>query len=331
MSQKIFITGGSGCIGHHIVEDLLKNPELELHLLCRDQARFKVPGIQTHPNVTFHAGSMETIETLKPVLQEMDHLIHIATEWGDYEHTVHINVNKTLDMLNSLNSKKIQRIMYFSTASILGNSTSTTKAAETEGTPYVRSKYRAYQSICKHPLRDKVVSIFPTTVWGATKNYPKSHLSEGIPTGLNYVNVLKWFYFDAAFHLMHAKDISKVCIGAMLTDDTSLFKQFAKTPNLHQGIVVGQPVITERQAVKVFCQVLRKKQWFQIKIPHWFIFLLLKIFRIQLAPWDRYCINNPFFSYTCIRPEDLRLTSSYPNLESVVKEALVASETPTTK
>ena len=39
--EKVFITGGSGCVGHYVIDQLLENPKLELHLMVRDPERLQ--------------------------------------------------------------------------------------------------------------------------------------------------------------------------------------------------------------------------------------------------------------------------------------------------
>ena len=103
MKQKIFITGGTGCIGHYVIEEALTTfHEAELHLLCRDSTRLR-KDLKDHPSIHCHKGSMETIEDLKPILQTMEALIHIATPWGDEEETVNINVNQAIMIFIKLN------------------------------------------------------------------------------------------------------------------------------------------------------------------------------------------------------------------------------------
>ena len=156
-----------------------KWPDAHLFLMSRDPSRFKFNTDQD--NITLVSGSMDKIEALKDVLFDMDYLIHIATEWGDYEHTITINVDKTYEMMGYLNPERIQRVLYFSTASILGEGNVPVEVAGTSGTPYVRSKYLAYHKLKTHPLTKKIITIFPTMVFGGTKDTPKSHINEGIP------------------------------------------------------------------------------------------------------------------------------------------------------
>jgi len=303
--MNIFITGGSGCIGHYVVEALLADyPEAQLHLLCRDRKRFRLD--VERPNITLHEGSMNTIGALSDVLYQMDYLVHIATEWGDADMTLHINIDQTKALFGCLDPERCQRIVYFSTASILGRDNRPIAAAGELGTPYIRSKYLAYEALRKLPLAEKMVTVFPTSVFGGDETHPYSHLSSGIPNSLSYLKILRWIYFDAGFHFMHGRDIAAVT-SALLGGD-----------GVPKDVVFGHPSLTEREALQCLCKVFRKPAIFQVKIPRRFIFFLTKLFRIKLTSWDRYCINNPHFLHTTTRPEDLGKTSRYPTLESIL-------------
>ncbi|MDA1354419.1 MAG: NAD(P)-dependent oxidoreductase [bacterium] len=306
-TPNIFITGGSGCIGHYVVDEVQKKwPNAHLFLMSRDPSRFKLD--TNKKTITLVKGSMDKIEELKDVLKDMDYMIHIATEWGDYEHTVTINVDKTYEMLGYLDPKRIKRILYFSTASILGQDNQPVPVAGTDGTPYVRSKYLAYEKLKTHPLKSHIITLFPTLVFGGTKNTPKSHLNEGIPESKKYLKLLRWIWVDSAFHFMHGRDIALVT--AALLDQ----------PNTKADYVLGNTPYTERRACRILCKRFKMPIYFQIKVPTWFIFALIKLLRIQLSNWDRHCISNPQFVYTTVTPSSFGLSNQYPQLEDVLKE-----------
>jgi nucleoside-diphosphate-sugar epimerase len=305
-SPNIFITGGSGCIGHYVIEEVSKKwPKANLFLMCRDKSRFKID--TDKETITLVEGSMDKIEALKDTLAKMDFLIHIATEWGDYEHTVTINVDKTQKMLGYLDANRIQRILYFSTASILGPGNTVIDEAGTEGTPYVRSKYLAYKALESHPLKNKIITLFPTAVFGGDSSHPYSHITEGLPNSKKYLKLLRWIYVDATFHFLHGKDIALV---------TAALLDFA---NPKPNYVLGNTQYSERRACRILCKHFRIPIYFQLEVPTWFIFGLIKLLKIKLSAWDRYCITHPHFLYTTVNPSAFGLQPVYPQLEDVIK------------
>ena len=116
--KKIFITGASGCVGHYVLDQYKERHDVELHLLLRDPKKLDAYLID-FSNVVIHQGCMDEIEQLKNVISEMNAIIHIATVWGGGEAATVINRDKTHELFE-FTTEKCERIVYFSTASILG-------------------------------------------------------------------------------------------------------------------------------------------------------------------------------------------------------------------
>ena len=82
MDTNIFITGGTGCIGHYALMALKRSfPDAHLHVMARDITRFKMD-IPKWPKVTIHTGSMDDIDRCKDILKTVADVVHIATVWG---------------------------------------------------------------------------------------------------------------------------------------------------------------------------------------------------------------------------------------------------------
>ena len=308
--KKIFITGGTGCIGHYIVEEALRSfPHSELHLLCRDKTRLRAD-LEKKEAVHCHIGSMETINDLSDILAQMDALIHIATPWGDEEKTVDINVTQAISLLNNLDPNRIQKIIFFSSASILKPGNQLSDEANQYGTPYIRSKYLIYQETKKHPLSKKIITVFPTLVFGGDDTHPYSHISEGLQHASSYISYLRFLNFSLKFHFCHGADIASVTCGLLDGQQT-------------QGdFVIGGDVMTAKQTIQLLAKSLKKRLYFQLYIPTSIIFLITKILRLQLHPWDKHCIKNPIFEYTTTTPKSLNRKYHYPSFEAIVKPYL---------
>ena len=85
--QRLFITGGTGFFGMWLLETFLwANQKLDLGaevlVLSRDPAAFlrKMPHLAGHPDLGFHAGSMDRFAF---PAGEFSHIIHAATESHD--------------------------------------------------------------------------------------------------------------------------------------------------------------------------------------------------------------------------------------------------------
>jgi nucleoside-diphosphate-sugar epimerase len=303
--QSVFITGSSGCVGHYVVEECLKRPDLELYLLVRDPAKLL---FKMDPRIHILQGDLESIHLHKDVLNTMDLMIHLATAWGDSEEATRLNRDKTLEMLSYCDPNRLQKIVYFSTASILGPNNQVIPEAETFGTGYVRSKYRAYHALRNSTWSDKIVTVFPTLVFGGDETHPYSHISSGLKPSLKWAKLLRFFYMDSHFHFLHSRDIAAVSVYALFNDVPS------------QDVALGNPVMRGKDVIQTICRVFDIPMYFRIKIAPWFLMGLAKLFRIRLAPWDRFCINSPHFRYTTVNPTTFGLPTTFPTLDSVLED-----------
>ncbi len=207
--RHIWITGASGCIGHYVLDQLLPREDLHLHLLARDPKRIRRP-IDTAGNVSIHQGNLSEIEAHLDTISEMDAMIHIATDWSNSDYAHHLNVTKTKIMMDALDLKKVQKILYFSTASILGPQNQPVPEAGKYGSGYIRSKYHAYFELKKQAYADQLVTLFPTMVFGGDPTHPYSHISQGIVPNQRYLKWLRFLNVTGHFHFMHSQDIATV-------------------------------------------------------------------------------------------------------------------------
>ncbi|MCP4049923.1 MAG: NAD(P)-dependent oxidoreductase [bacterium] len=303
--SKIFITGASGCIGHYVIDRLREDLSNELHLLLRDPARLKI-SCRTDSNIHIHTGNMEHIEEHKDILSDMDYLIHIATDWSDSDYAELLNVEKTHKMFDFCSKSK--KIIYFSTASILGKNNEPVKEAELYGTGYVRSKYLAYIKLQKSKHRDKVITLFPTLVFGGDADHPYSHISSGIVPNIKYLKLLRFFYMESAFHFMHSYDIATL-VKYILNNDTA-----------EKDIVLGNHFISGKEAIRKICDKFNIPVYFRVKISAGFLMLLAKLMKIYVDPWSRYCIENPFFQYKVVNPDFFGEDCKFPDLDSLLQD-----------
>ncbi|MFC1752483.1 NAD-dependent epimerase/dehydratase family protein [Thermoproteota archaeon] len=307
MNQKIFVTGASGCIGHYIIEQLINRPATELHLLLRNPARLLFD-YKSYPNLHIHIGNLEKIEAQEQTIKNMDYLIHIATDWSNSDYAHLLNVVKTHKMFDYCAKGNCRRILYFSTASILGKDNTLLPEAGQLGTGYIKSKYMAYKLLKESPAKDIIHTLFPTLVFGGDKNHPYSHLSGGIIPNLHYAKILRFLYLNSRFHFMHATDIAGIACKML------------SMPNPPKEAVLGGRMITGKEAIEILCRVFHIRKYVRVKITPWLLKGLLYLFKIKLDPWDRYCLYHPFFEYKTITPKNVSLPYHYPELESILDE-----------
>lgn len=127
-NKRIFITGGAGFIGSHIVDRLLKKDNFIVAYdnLSSGYIRF----IEHHldnPNFKFIEGDLLDFNTLKSKLKGSDIVFHMAanpdirygvkhTDWDLKQNTM-----TTYNVLEAMRRHKISHIAFASTSAVLGN------------------------------------------------------------------------------------------------------------------------------------------------------------------------------------------------------------------
>ena len=307
--KQIFITGVTGCIGHYILEQLFDQPNESFHIHClvRNKEKCFQP-FTTKKNITFHIGTLEDIEVHEPIIKQCHTIIHIATLWGDASSSYNTNLNKTKSLFLMTNPAILEKIIYFSTASILGKENTPVKVAGQLGTAYVRSKYFIYEMIQDLPIKDRILILYPTLVFGGNNHFPYSHISTGINSAKSYLNIIRFLKIDGGFHIIHSKDIAKIVCHLCFN------------PHKKNHYILGTKPITPNDAIRKLCKFHRKRIYFQIKITKRFVFWLSKWFKIKIHQWDRYCIEHPYMIYDTVMPSTFNLKDTYPTLEAVLAD-----------
>ncbi|OUL19423.1 epimerase [Nostoc sp. RF31YmG] len=316
MSQKrILVTGASGCIGHYLSEALIQETDHELYLLVRNPSKLQVD-IQARPGITVLQGDMQQISQFTELLSTIDTAVLTATAWGGDE-TFNINVNKTLELLKLLDPERCEQVIYFSTASVLDRHNQPLKEAGEIGTDYVSSKYECLHQISKLAIAPKITTVFPTLVLGGDAKKPYSHLTSGIPEVTRYINIIRFLQADGSFHFIHGRDIATT---------VKYLIEHPPTGQEPRKFVLGQQQLTVNDAVEEVCAYLGKKIYFRIPLSITLANLIIAVFRIQMAAWDRFCMNYRQFTYeNAINPASFGLPNYCATMTDVLKISGVKS------
>ncbi len=307
--MRILVTGASGCIGHYICEALIQQTEHELFLLVRDPAKLKLD-VDVRPNIHVFTVNLRDLEPLQQLLPTIHQAVLTATAWGDPTETFDLNVTKTIELIQSLDPQVCQQVLYFSTASILDQEQKLLPQAGTIGTDYIRSKYQCFEQLQRLESIPKVVTLFPTLVMGGDDQKPTSHLSSGLPEVMRWSSLIRFFKTEGSFHFIHAQDIAQI-VGHLV--------QHPEDAPANQ-LVLGNPSMTANELVDVVCEVCDRKSFFKINLSPGLANLIIKLFNIQMAEWDRFCLNYRYFSYAnAINPETFELLAYCPTLKDLLQ------------
>jgi nucleoside-diphosphate-sugar epimerase len=285
--MRVFMTGASGCIGHYILELLLLVDRYEIFLLLRHPEKLRLP-VQDNPRVHILTGGLADIEDQAELLSTIDIAILTAAAWGgEPDYVLGTNIHGNLRLMNLLNPDRCQQVIYFSTASILDQHSHPLAEAGELGTDYIRSKYECHRRLPEVTIYDRITTVFPTLVFGGDKDKPYSFISAGLKDVTRWVGLIRFFKADAGFHFAHAQDIATVVNYLVEHPSETGYREY----------VIGNPPLAVNQAVEQTCDYLGQSIWFQVPLSFWLADVLIKVFRVQMAPWDYFCLQYRHFIY----------------------------------
>jgi len=286
-AKRIFVTGASGCIGHYIVDALIQQTSHELFLLVRNPDKFKL-NCEARPGIHLLQGDMYQIEKFSKLLKTMDAAVLTAAAWGGPQETYDINVTKTIRLMNLLDPDICEQVIYFSTASILGRDNQPLKEAGQLGTDYIRSKFTCHQRLGKLAIAPQITTLFPTLVFGGDQNKPMSHLTGGLPDVLRWIGLIRFFNLDGSFHFLHSRDIAQVVVHLV---------DHPPGEGDRRELVLGNPPMMVNQAIEEICKYLKRRVYFRIPLTLPLANVFIRLFRIQMAAWDRFCLTYRHFTH----------------------------------
>ncbi|MEM9274287.1 MAG: NAD(P)-dependent oxidoreductase [Cyanobacteria bacterium P01_F01_bin.143] len=305
--KRIFITGASGCIGHYIVESLIKHTDHKLYLLVRNPYKLQFDW-ENCDRITVLTGNLRKIqEHSELLLKEINIAILAATSWGGALEAYDINVVKTLALLKMLNPSICEQVLYFSTASVLDRNNQLLSEANQFGTDYIRTKYQCLSGLSKLDIADRITVLFPTLVFGGDPTKPYSHLTSGLPEVIKWIDLIRCFKVDGSFHFVHGQDIAQIVTyliqnpqAVTIEDDTQIIKY----------LVLGNQKITANDAIAQICQYFNKRLYLRIPLYIWLINIFVKLFRIQMDSWSYFSLNYRHFTHhKTITPASFGLTN----------------------
>ncbi len=323
--MRIFITGASGCIGHYIVETLIEKTDYELFLLVRNPNKVKFD-CNARPGIHIIRGDMRNIWQFSKLLKTMNCAILAAAGWGGQE-AIDVNVFKTIELLNLLDPKVCQHVVYFSTASVLNRQNQLLKEAGQAGTDYIRSKYDFLRQVTRLPIAKRITTVFPSLVFGGDEKHPYSHVSGGLPDLMKETVILRFldkpllkvkpidlipfFQADGSFHFIHARDIAQVV--RYLIDNPPESQD-------SRWLVLGNEPVTLNQVIEEACAYLNKPISYRFNLSAWIANIFIRLFRIQMSAWDRFSFDYRHFTYqNPVNPSTFGMPVYCPTIIDVLK------------
>jgi len=166
--KKIFITGGTGFIGSHIVDHFSNNNDYEVYALVRDPDNLKW---LNDSDIHVLKGDLFSIPSLPA---QLDYVIHSAgcTKTNKISDYKKINRDGTKNLFESLVNQHIspKKIIYISSLGVTGPSVSDEPIKETQTpcplTPYAESKLQGEEEALKFKKKFAIIVLRPGGVFG---------------------------------------------------------------------------------------------------------------------------------------------------------------------
>ncbi len=188
--MKYLVTGGAGFIGSNIVEALVRQGEF-VRLLdnCSTGKLSNLEGIISQ--MEFVRGDIRDLSVVREAVKNVDYVLHqaalssVAWSIDDPISTNEANITGTLNVLVAAKDAGVKRVVYASSASVYGNSTTLPKREDMPAnpiSPYAISKYTGEQYCrafyCLYGLETVVLRYF--NVFGPRQS-PDSQYAAAIP------------------------------------------------------------------------------------------------------------------------------------------------------
>ncbi|MGD0520710.1 MAG: hopanoid-associated sugar epimerase [Terracidiphilus sp.] len=217
--MKVFLTGATGFIGHHVAKALAAQGA-QLRMLVRKTSKLdNLEGISGET----HVGDLAQPESIRPALAGCDAVVHVAADYRLWipnpDEMYRANVDGTRELLRMAREAQVPRVVY--TSSVATMHFRTDGLVINEDTPvslkdmvghYKRSKFLAErEAIAAAEGGQKVIILNPTSPIGPNDAKPT-------PTGrifLDFLNRKFPAYMDTGLNLVDVSEVARTHAAAL--------------------------------------------------------------------------------------------------------------------
>jgi dihydroflavonol-4-reductase len=217
--MKIFLTGATGFVGHHVAHALAADGA-KLRMLIRKTSKLgNLEGIAGET----HIGDLSDPESIRPALKGCNAVVHVAADYRlwirDPEAMYRANVEGTRDLLRMAREASVKRFVYTSSVATMHfhrdgtviNEDTPVSLADMVG-HYKRSKFMAeQQAIAAAQDGQQVIILNPTSPIGSNDSKPT-------PTGQIFVDFLNGkfpAYMDTGLNLVDVTEVARAHVSAL--------------------------------------------------------------------------------------------------------------------
>jgi dihydroflavonol-4-reductase len=263
----IFVTGGTGFLGRHLVP-VLSRAGYPLRVLTRSPQMH--PWLHRYPGVEVVPGNLVDVESYVAALEGCRYVIHAGGKfrmWGDEKTFLDNNVKGTALLLSALRDLPIERLIYVSTIAVLGRPDPEKTLDENYPPkpmdPYQRSKLIA-ETMTLRAYREEglpVLVLRPGAYYGPLGHYAFNRL----------------FFKDPMRGLIMQVDGGRHIIFPVYIEDVAHSVILALESGRNGEIYnISGDWITHRQAFDIICAEAGIR-WPRVPMPGWFDLPLARV------------------------------------------------------
>ena len=192
--MNILITGATGFIGTRLTQKLTEDGHI-VHALYRSEEKAKAI---EHRNVNLFKGDITDYRSVECAIRSCEAVFHMAAyarAWAKESDTFNrINVQGTKNVLDAALREGVRKMVFTSTAGVLGPSTNKIVSENTERKTSYFSEYEATKALAEEKIHEyiskglDIVIVNPTRVYGP-----------GILSGSNGVTKIIKLYGEGKF------------------------------------------------------------------------------------------------------------------------------------
>lgn len=171
--MKVFVTGGSGFIGSHLVRNLLREGHSVVAPARREEASARLRAAGADSPVIDYADA----PSVRSAMDGCDAVVHVAaclSMWGPWEEFMAGNVTLTRQVLEATRVSRVARFVHISAASVIMDKSAPITGAD-ESWPLTQNRklpYSATKAIAESEVLDArsatmtTIVLRPPFVWG---------------------------------------------------------------------------------------------------------------------------------------------------------------------
>lgn len=229
-NNMVFVTGGTGLVGAHLIAELVGKGE-HVKALKRENSKTGIVddlidfyGIEKKGEIEWTDGNLLDFYSLKDALKGVRHVYHVAAMVSlspdKVEEMRRINETGTVNMINASLETGVEKFAFVSSIATLGNSVngypvdeSRMWQADEKHYPYAETKFRAEMEVKRASAEGlKTIIVNPSFIVGPGDTTRSSiQVFRKIKTGMP-------FYTSGSTGYVHAHDVADALIMLMNSD-----------------------------------------------------------------------------------------------------------------